>query len=92
MTVWAARRLLRRQGMPSEEIRAVLGPGDPVIARRLLELHRERLEEWIEEQRRLLDEVARELATGSVDRRDDPPACTARRRWTTVPEADVVPR
>jgi hypothetical protein len=74
--------------MPPEEIRAVLAPGDPVIARRLLELHRERLEERIEEQRRLLGELSR--AVGK--RRSDPPACTARRRWTTVPEADVVPR
>lgn len=73
--------------MPPEEIRAVLAPGDPVIARRLLELHRERLEEWIEEQRRLLAIVEREVTESS-----DPSACTARRRSTTVPESDVVPR
>ena len=59
MTERAARRLLRRQGMPREEIRVVLGPGDPVIARHLLELHRERLEEWIAEQRELVDAVER---------------------------------
>jgi hypothetical protein len=45
--------------MPPEEIRAVLAPGDPLIARRLLELHRERLEEWVEEQRDVLSEVER---------------------------------
>ena len=56
MTERAARRLLRRQGMPREEIRVVLGP---VIARHLLELHRERLEEWIAEQRELVDAVER---------------------------------
>ena len=78
--------------MPPEEIRAVLAPGDPVIARRLLELHRERLEERIAEERRLLVEVERAVAAGSIERRMDPPACTAPRRWTTVPEADVVPR
>jgi DNA-binding transcriptional MerR regulator len=92
VTVWAARRLLRRQGMPPEEIRAVLAPGDPVIARRLLELHRERLEEWIEEQRGLLVEVERAVTTVSLEPGIDPSVCTARRRWTTVPEGDVVPR
>jgi DNA-binding transcriptional MerR regulator len=57
-----ARRILRRQGMPPEEIRAVLAPGDPAIVRRLLELHRERLEEWLQEQRRLLASVEDSLA------------------------------
>ena len=33
MTGRAARRILRRQGMPPEEIRAVLAPGHPRIAR-----------------------------------------------------------
>lgn len=65
----AARRLLRRQGMPPEEIRAVLAPGDPVIARRLLELHRERLEEWVGEQRALLSRVERAIADQSAARR-----------------------
>jgi DNA-binding transcriptional MerR regulator len=55
----AARRILRRQGMPPEEIRAVLAPGDPMIARRLLELHRERFEEWVEQQRDSLAAVQR---------------------------------
>jgi DNA-binding transcriptional MerR regulator len=86
VTAGTVRRILRRQGMPPEEIRAVLAPGDPVIARRLLELHRERLEEWVEEQRRLLAAVERALAARSVE------TCTARRRSTTVPEGDVVPR
>jgi hypothetical protein len=56
--------------MPPEEIRAVLTPGDPVIARRLLELHRERLEEWFEQQRRLLDAVVRSVhhTTGALAR------------------------
>jgi hypothetical protein len=47
--------------MPTEEIRAVLAPGDPVIARRLLELHRERLWEWIEAQHRSLARIERLL-------------------------------
>jgi hypothetical protein len=40
--------------MPPEEIRAVLAAEDPVVVRRLLELHRERLEERTAEQRRQL--------------------------------------
>jgi hypothetical protein len=82
----AARRILRRQGMPPEEIRAVFAPGDPVIARRLLELHRERLEEWVEDQRRLLASVERALAARPAE------TCTAWRRSATVPKGDVVPR
>ena len=62
MTVAAAtRRVLRRQGMPRQEIRAVLAANDPLMVRRLLELHRERLEEWLEEQRRLVANIERSL-------------------------------
>jgi len=57
-----ARKLLRRQGMPPEEIRAVLAAEDPVVVHRLLELHRERLEERIAEQRRLLTRLEGSLA------------------------------
>jgi hypothetical protein len=56
--------LLRRQGMPTEEIRAILAAEDPEIVRRYLELHRERLEEQLTEHRRTLarleDILARE--------------------------------
>ena len=58
---WTARRLLRRQGMPAEEIRAVLAAEDPVVVHRLLELHRERLEERTAEQRRQLVSLERSL-------------------------------
>ena len=58
----AARRILRRQGMPPQEIRAVLAANDPLVVRRLLELHRERLEEWLEEQRSLVATIERSLA------------------------------
>jgi DNA-binding transcriptional MerR regulator len=58
----SARRILRRQGMPPQEIRAVLVADDPVIVRRLLELHRERLEEWLEAQRRLVSDIEQSLA------------------------------
>lgn len=57
ITAAAARRILRRQGMPSREIRAVLAAEDPVAVRRLLELHSERLAEWLEEQQRLLANI-----------------------------------
>jgi hypothetical protein len=77
MTIRAAatRRVLRLQGMPRQEIRAVLAAGDPLIVRRLMELHRERLGEWLEEQQRLVASIERSLAGergeipfGSVER------------------------
>jgi DNA-binding transcriptional MerR regulator len=61
VTPAAARRILRRQGMPSQEIRAVLAADDPLVVRRLLELHRERLEEWLEEQERLVVSIEHRL-------------------------------
>jgi DNA-binding transcriptional MerR regulator len=54
ITALAAWRILRRQGMPAAEIRAALAADDPLVVRRLLELHRERLGEWLDEQHRLL--------------------------------------
>jgi DNA-binding transcriptional MerR regulator len=58
----AARRILRGQGMPSREIRALLAANDPLVVRRFLELHRERLGEWLEEQQRLVTSIERSLA------------------------------
>jgi DNA-binding transcriptional MerR regulator len=52
---------LRRQRMPLPEIRAVLSADDPRIVRRHLELHRERLEEWVAEQRSVLASLQRSL-------------------------------
>jgi hypothetical protein len=52
-----AAAILRRQRMPAGEIRAVLAAGDPAIVRRYLELHGERLEEWLAGQRRVLESV-----------------------------------
>jgi DNA-binding transcriptional MerR regulator len=49
---------LRRNGMPRAEIRAVLAADDPEIVRRYVELHRERLEEQLEDRRRSLDALA----------------------------------
>jgi hypothetical protein len=65
--------------MPPGEIRAVLA-ADPIVARRLLELHRERLEEWVEEQRALLSRVERAIVDQSVEWRsldEAAPASTA---------------
>jgi hypothetical protein len=59
ITAATARRILRRQGMPPREIRAVLAANDPLVVRRLLELHRERLGEWLEEQQRLIASIER---------------------------------
>jgi hypothetical protein len=56
-----AEEILRRQRMPAEEIRAVVTAEDPMIVRRHLELHRERLDEWIEEQRRIVVAIERSL-------------------------------
>jgi DNA-binding transcriptional MerR regulator len=59
--VWAA-ATLRHQRMPLQEIRAILSADDPAIVRRHLELHRERLEERIAEQRALLASLERALS------------------------------
>jgi hypothetical protein len=61
MTPEAAGTILRGQGMPAREIRAVLAAEDPTLVRRILELHRERLGEWVEEQRRLVGSIERSL-------------------------------
>jgi hypothetical protein len=39
--------VLRDQEMPPDELRVVLTTADPEVARRHLELHMERLEEWL---------------------------------------------
>ena len=52
---------LRNQGMPLEEVSAVLRAEDPVIVRRYLELHRERLEERLAEQLRTLERLEMQL-------------------------------
>jgi hypothetical protein len=52
---------LRRTRMPRGEICAVLAAHDPEIVRRYLELHRERLEEQLDERRRVLATLARSL-------------------------------
>jgi hypothetical protein len=68
---------LRRQQMPPDEIRAVLAADDPVVVRRLLELHRERMEEWLDDQRRIVASLERAL-TGT-DPRTSPSRVAVRR-------------
>ena len=72
MTPGAVALILRRQGMPPEEIAGVLGDRDVVLARRLLELHRERLGEWLREQDELIASIERSIVGPSERRRSDP--------------------
>ena len=55
------RETLREQGMPAAELQTILRSDDPVIVRRYLELHRERLEERLAEQVRTLERLERQL-------------------------------
>ena len=57
---------LRDQDMPSEEIATVLGADDPELVRRYFELHQERLEEHLADQRRTLARLERLLAARSM--------------------------
>jgi hypothetical protein len=54
-------RVLNDQGMPPRDIRIVLQADDPVMVRRYLELHRERLEERLAAQIRALEAIDREV-------------------------------
>jgi hypothetical protein len=67
---WAA-RMLRRQGMPSNEVDAVLAVDDQQLVRRHMELHRERLEERLADQLRALAGLER-LLIEAILARDEP--------------------
>jgi hypothetical protein len=54
--------VLRDQGMPPDQLRVVLTTPDRELVRRHLELHLERLEEWLSNQRRSLAAVERIVA------------------------------
>ena len=62
------RETLREQGMPAAELQSILRLDDPVIVRRYLELHRERLEERLAEQVRTLERLERQLDPASAHR------------------------
>jgi hypothetical protein len=66
---WAA-DVLRDHRMPSHEIEVVLTSADPIIVRRHLELHRERLQEWVDDQRRTLAAIEGLLADAAGRRRE----------------------
>jgi hypothetical protein len=64
-TLGGTERMLRRLWMPEDEIDAVLAAGDPETVRRYFELHRERLQEQLDERRRALDILEALLARRS---------------------------
>jgi len=78
-----AERVLRDQGMPAEELRVVLASDDAETVRRHLELHLERLEERLDDQRRWAASAQRILAeTASAPVTPDPSPGRRRRRRT----------
>jgi hypothetical protein len=66
---WAA-TILRDQGMPQAELLVVLRTPDRGIVHRYLNLHLERLEEWLATQRRTLAAVERLLADAAERRQE----------------------
>jgi DNA-binding transcriptional MerR regulator len=65
---YRTRRMLRLHGMPSKEIRAILAAQDPELVHRYMELHRERLEEQLDEQLRTLDRLEPRLTEMVLER------------------------
>jgi hypothetical protein len=57
-----AEMVLREQEMPADELRIVLSSADKELVRRHLDLHMERLDEWLVSQRRRVEAVGRILA------------------------------
>lgn len=86
--------VLRRQEMPLEEIHVLVVTDDPTLVRRYLELHRERLDEWLAEQEGRLWAVERLLTEAASQRRrvaSTPAACgPTRAQSTTDPSSDSV--
>lgn len=65
-----ATRALREQGMPLDEVKAVLAVEEPQVLRRYMEIHRERLDERLAAERRALAGVERLLAMAILQRTD----------------------
>ena len=78
-----AEMVLRDQEMPPDELRVVLTTADPEVIRRHLELHMERLLEWLITQRRMVARVERILAEAAE--RDRVMATTPITRRTVSP-------
>ena len=60
-----AAALLRESRMPADEIRTIVTTAEPELVHRYLDLHLERLEEWLLDQRRTLASVEELLASGT---------------------------
>ena len=66
-TLTRAAALLRESRMPPDEIRAIVATAEPELVRRYIELHLERLEEWLAAQRHNLASVKLLLRQGTSD-------------------------
>jgi DNA-binding transcriptional MerR regulator len=60
-------RILRDQHMPPDEIHLLASTTDPGLVHRYLELHRERLEEWLADQRHTLATIEQVLTDAAHD-------------------------
>jgi hypothetical protein len=69
-TLTRASALLRESRMPPDEIRAIVTTAEPELVRRYLELHLERLEEWLAAQRHNLASVELLLRQETSDAAD----------------------
>jgi hypothetical protein len=72
---WAA-HVLQEQGMPAAERHAVIDSDEPRTIQRYLDLHRERLEEWLMDQRAVL-ECIEVLLTETIRTRSPQTATTS---------------
>lgn len=96
-SAWIA-RALRDQGMPEAEVRSLLSATDPAVVRRYLELHVERLQERLQEERDLVAAWTPVLVE-AADRRGraraplglSRPAASARRRAASPSSASAHP-
>ena len=73
---WAADGL-RQHDMPPDEIRAVLSADDPELVHRYIELHLERLEERLADQRLTLARLERLLVGATLERGRTPTSLSA---------------
>jgi len=62
-------QILHELDMPPDDARALVEADDPVILRRYVELHGERLAERLADQRRTLVDLERTLSRAILDRR-----------------------
>ena len=82
----AAAIVLRDQGMPMDELRAVLTSADREVVRHHLELHLERLEEWLVAQRRSLASAERALLRAACCRAAPDPSTIDVEDRATAPQ------